>query len=166
MRAYKTNSVYFSPPTIWRLDTLKRIEKIIRESAFDKRKKKPGLKFNLVLALAGVRTTGPYSWASKAWLLLLNYPLAPPFYVTSLVARCKSAKDRIFERLYGNHVALNLPVVRDSLRDRGWSRCYEKYPFYAEGDVSFTRTGLYYSLACLTSFRVHFIKIIQVRIRD
>ena len=37
----------------------KKIEKIIRESAFDKKKKKPGLKFNLGLALTGVRTTGP-----------------------------------------------------------------------------------------------------------
>ena len=39
------------------MDTLKRIEKIIRERAFDK--KKPGLKFNPGLALTGVRTTGP-----------------------------------------------------------------------------------------------------------
>ena len=37
----------------------KKIEKIIRESAFDKKKKKPGLKFNPGLALTGVRTTGP-----------------------------------------------------------------------------------------------------------
>ena len=28
----------------WWLDTLKRTEKIVRESAFDKKKKKPGLK--------------------------------------------------------------------------------------------------------------------------
>ena len=34
----------------------KKIEKIIRESAFDKKKKKPGLKFNPGLALTGVRT--------------------------------------------------------------------------------------------------------------
>ena len=39
--------------------SLKRIEKIIRDSAFDKKKKKPGLKFNPGLALTGVRTTGP-----------------------------------------------------------------------------------------------------------
>ena len=37
----------------------KKIEKIIRESAFDKKKKKPGLKFNPGLVLTGVRTTGP-----------------------------------------------------------------------------------------------------------
>ena len=36
----------------------KKIEKIIRESAFDKKKKKPGLKFNPGLALTSVRTTG------------------------------------------------------------------------------------------------------------
>ena len=35
-----------------------RIEKIIRESAFDEKKKKPGLKFNPRLALTGLRTTG------------------------------------------------------------------------------------------------------------
>ena len=37
----------------------KKIEKIIRESAFDKKKKKPGLKFNPGLVLTGFRTTGP-----------------------------------------------------------------------------------------------------------
>ena len=37
----------------------KKIEKIIQESAFDKMKKKPGLKFNPGLALTGVRTTSP-----------------------------------------------------------------------------------------------------------
>ena len=35
----------------------KKIEKIIRESAFDKKKKKPGLKFNLVSA----------NWRSNNW---------------------------------------------------------------------------------------------------
>jgi len=40
------------------LDTLKRIEKIIGESAFDKKKKKPEVKFNPGLALTSVRTTG------------------------------------------------------------------------------------------------------------
>ena len=34
------------------------MEKIIRESAFDKKKKKPGLEFNPGLVLIGVRTTG------------------------------------------------------------------------------------------------------------
>ena len=38
----------------------KKIEEIIRESAFDRKKKKPGLKFNPGLALTGVRTTGPW----------------------------------------------------------------------------------------------------------
>ena len=56
MRAQKANSVYFSLPTIWWLDTLKRIEKIILESAFDKKTKKPGLKLIPGLALTSVRT--------------------------------------------------------------------------------------------------------------
>ena len=41
------------------MDTLKRIEKVIRESAFHKKIKNRGLKFNPGLALTGVRTTGP-----------------------------------------------------------------------------------------------------------
>ena len=36
----------------------KKIEKITRGSAFDKKKNNPGLKFNRGLALTGVRTTG------------------------------------------------------------------------------------------------------------
>ena len=41
------------------MDTPKKIEKIIRESAFDEKKKKRGLKFSPGLALTGVQTTGP-----------------------------------------------------------------------------------------------------------
>ena len=39
----------------------KKLEKTIWESAFDKKKKKPGLKFNPGLALTGVQATGPRS---------------------------------------------------------------------------------------------------------
>ena len=53
--------------------SLKRIEKIIRKSAFDKKIKKPRLKFNPGLALTGVRTTGPrmqkVSRNEKSWRL-------------------------------------------------------------------------------------------------
>ena len=35
------------------------IEKIIRENAFEEKKKKPGIKFNPRLVLIGVHTTGP-----------------------------------------------------------------------------------------------------------
>ena len=38
----------------------KKPEKIIRESAFNKKKTKPGLKFNPGLALTGVWTVGPW----------------------------------------------------------------------------------------------------------
>jgi len=41
------------------LDALKRIDKIIEENAFEQKNKKQGLKFNLGLALIGLRTTGP-----------------------------------------------------------------------------------------------------------
>ena len=45
-------------PTIWLLGALKGREKIIRENAFEQKKKKPGLKFNFGLALIGLQTTG------------------------------------------------------------------------------------------------------------
>ena len=48
------------------IEYAKKIEKIIRGSAFDKKKKKPGLKFNPGLALTRVRTTGPWSFATMA----------------------------------------------------------------------------------------------------
>ena len=43
MKPQKANSVELFLSTIWLLDTLKRMEKIIRENAFDKKKKKPDL---------------------------------------------------------------------------------------------------------------------------
>ena len=43
------------------MDALKRIEKIIRENAFEQKKKKLRLKFNPELALIGLQTTGPRS---------------------------------------------------------------------------------------------------------
>ena len=58
----------FRNPAIWDFEivgvdcTLKRIEKIIRQNAFDKKKKKPGLKSNPRLALIGLRAT----WALGA----------------------------------------------------------------------------------------------------
>ena len=39
----------------------KKVEKIVRENAFDDEKKRPRLKFNPGLALMGLRTTGPRS---------------------------------------------------------------------------------------------------------
>ena len=43
---------------------VKRIDKIIRENAFDQKKKKPELKFNLGLALIGLRITGPCTFTN------------------------------------------------------------------------------------------------------
>ena len=54
----------------------KRIEKIIRESAFDKKKKILGLKFNLGLALTSIRTTGP--WLSDILIMLIDQVLEFP----------------------------------------------------------------------------------------
>ena len=71
MRASNANSVKFSLPTIWWLDTLKRKEEIIQESAFDKKKKKKKkreLKFNPGLALTGVQTTGAKKSPQKSQL--------------------------------------------------------------------------------------------------
>ena len=50
------------------MDDLKRIEKILRENASEKKEMKPGLKFNLGLALIGLRTTGPWAELFKAGL--------------------------------------------------------------------------------------------------
>ena len=46
--------------------TLKRIEKIVQENAFDEKKKRPGLKFNPGMALIGLQTTGP--WRIKQYI--------------------------------------------------------------------------------------------------
>ena len=56
------------------MDDLKRIEKILREHTSEKKEKKPGLKFNLGLALIGLRTTGPSSLFSfqKEGMLTLH----------------------------------------------------------------------------------------------
>ena len=45
--------------TIWRLSTLKRIEKLAKENTFDEKEKRRGEKFNPGLALIGLLTTGP-----------------------------------------------------------------------------------------------------------
>ena len=45
-------------PTTWWLDALKRIEKIIRENAFEQKKKKPRSKINPGLALIGFEQLG------------------------------------------------------------------------------------------------------------
>ena len=50
----------------------KKIEKITQENAFDKKKKKPRLKFNPGLALTGVRTTGPWRLGLRAPLVARN----------------------------------------------------------------------------------------------
>ena len=52
----------------------KKIEKIIWESAFDKKKKKHRLKFNPGLVLTSIRTTGPWS-VSFDWAKFLIFPL-------------------------------------------------------------------------------------------
>ena len=39
----------------------KKIEKIIRKSTFDEKKKKPGLKSNPRLAVTSIQTTGPWN---------------------------------------------------------------------------------------------------------
>ena len=49
--------------TIWWLDALKRIEKIIRESAFQQKKKKQGLKGNPRLISL---------WTTGSWMVIIN----------------------------------------------------------------------------------------------
>ena len=83
----KSKFSLISLPTIWWLDTLKTIKKIIRESAFDSKKKKPELKFNLRLALTGVRMTGPRaSHIKRAYLM---------YFAVLLVLHCGSKRWQI-----------------------------------------------------------------------
>ena len=49
--------------TSWWLRALKITEKIIRENAFEHKKRKPGLNLTPGWALIGLRTTGPSSVA-------------------------------------------------------------------------------------------------------
>ena len=70
MKASKRNSVLFFSYTIWWLDALKTIEKIIRENALEQKRKKPRLWFNLGFTLIGLQTTGPWvSDNSMGWFL-------------------------------------------------------------------------------------------------
>ena len=59
---------------IWRLDALKRREKIIRENAFEQKKKNPGLEFNLGLALIGLWTTCRAMNIWVSWLISSGSP--------------------------------------------------------------------------------------------
>ena len=50
----------------------KRMEKIIRENAFEQKKKKPRLKFNPGLALIDLRTAGPRTLPSCTFFFLVH----------------------------------------------------------------------------------------------
>ena len=62
-------------PTFWWLDTLKKVEKIIRESALDK-KKESVVKFNPGLALTSVQTTGPWRVNNYTTLLWITWSIS------------------------------------------------------------------------------------------
>ena len=64
------------------MDTLKRIEKIIRESAFDNKKKEAGLKFNPGLVLTGVRITGPWTDNASSSLLVFSHDVTAAILVS------------------------------------------------------------------------------------
>ena len=84
--ALKENSVKFFLSRIWLFDALKIRQEIIPKRLLNKGTKKTRLKFNLGLALNGLRTTGPraiassYPWifASSLQVTTPNPPL-PPF---------------------------------------------------------------------------------------
>ena len=59
---------------IWWLDALKRTEKIIRENAFEQKKKNPGLEFNLGLALISLWTTYRAMNIWVSWLISSGSP--------------------------------------------------------------------------------------------
>jgi len=66
--------------------TLKRIEKIIQENAFDQKKKKSSLNFNPWLALTSLRTTG----------------LGPSPYVVQCRESKVSVSDNCYQAMFGD----------------------------------------------------------------
>ena len=80
-------------PTIWWLVTLKRIEKIIQESDFDKKTNKPALK--LTLAPTGFSTTG-------AWEFCIN------FYSKCILEKVWSVVFKATKKILKLNVALKL----------------------------------------------------------
>ena len=62
----------------------KRIEKIIRESAFDEKKKNPALKFNPRLALTCLRTTGARSFVRLSGFIIWGSLLSASFIYSGL----------------------------------------------------------------------------------
>ena len=92
--ALKENSVKFFLSRIWLFDALKIRQEIIPKRLLNKGIKKPRIKFNLGLALNGLRTTGPraiassYPWifASSLQVTTPSFPLSPnppppPFFL-------------------------------------------------------------------------------------
>ena len=65
---------------LW-LDAPLKVEKMMRENAFEQKKKKPGLKFSPELALIGFQTTGPRfssgkeGYTTRVSLTVLDNPL-------------------------------------------------------------------------------------------
>ena len=113
-KALKTNSFLFFLFTIWWLDMLKRIAKIIWGNTFEQKKKKLGLKFNLGLVLISLQTTGP--WSAKQ---IINNNIGWGFCdIQNNQGRCKyhkpSRRPRLImltETLIIQDITINLIIV-------------------------------------------------------
>ena len=76
---------------------------IIREKIFKRKKKKPGVKFNPVLALIGVRKTGP--WRFQTW------PLRNYVIITQIRTQIKSFLKMRFKFTYSFGIETYTPIV-------------------------------------------------------
>ena len=92
--------------TIWWFDSIKRLEKIIREIVFEQKKKKPGLKFNPGLTLIGLRTTGP---SSLPWILYARWQ--PCSQVPSMKSKMHAPLP-IFPEEFWVQECIRIPVGR------------------------------------------------------
>ena len=84
---------------------LKRIEKIIRENAFEQKTKNPRLKFNPGLAVIGLRTTGPWTVNSNFKSIRWTLPNVSFEIFSKLIAKKKKKRDTKY--LFNLHGSLN-----------------------------------------------------------
>ena len=92
------------------------MEKIIRENAFEQKKKKLGLKLNPGLALIGLRTTGSWTVISQLSVFNWAFVIAHAYFQITLLFSCFVAEHERLSACRGcNHVP---PLVLDVKHDR------------------------------------------------
>ena len=92
------------------------MEKLIRENAFEQKKKKLGLKFNPVLALIGLRTTGSRTVINLVSIFNWAFVIAHAYFQITLLFSCFVAEHERLSACRGcYHVP---PLVLDVEHDR------------------------------------------------